>query len=158
MASANKEGNYINKCFYAKTMKIKDLMTREVFTCAAEDPVISVVKKMIDQDIGMLVVVEDNLSKKPIGILSDRDILNRIVLKKADAAKITAEQIATKKIISIVETASINEATTLMKKNKVKKLVVLDSMDNLVGIISQSDVVKQFISISEQLADLSASL
>ncbi len=139
-------------------MKVRDLMTKEVFICAAEDPVINVVKKMMDQDIGMLVVVEDNLSKKPIGVVSDRDILSRVVLKKADAAKITAEQISTKKLISIAETASINEATILMKKNKVKKLVVLDTMDNLVGIISQSDVVKQFISISEQLADLSASL
>ncbi len=139
-------------------MKVRDLMTKDVFTCAAEDPVMNVAKKMMDQDVGMLVVVEDNLSKKPIGVISDRDILNRVVLKKIDPAKTTAEQVATKKIISIAEGASINEATELMKKNKVKKLVVLDNMDNLIGIISQSDVVKQFISISEQLADLSASL
>ncbi len=139
-------------------MKVKDLMTKTVFTCAAEDPVIAVAKKMMDQDIGMLVVVEDNLSKKPMGVISDRDILSRVVLKKIDPAKITAEEIATKKIIAIAETATINEATALMKRNKVKKLVVIDDRDNLQGILSQSDVVKQFISISEQLADLSASL
>ena len=139
-------------------MKVKDLMTRTVFTCAAEDPVLTVAKKMMDQDIGMLVVIDDNLSKKPIGVISDRDILNRVLLKKLDPAKVTAEEIATKKIISVIETATINEATALMKKNKIKKLVVLDSLGNLQGIISQSDVVKQFISISEQLADLSSSL
>lgn len=79
-------------------------------------------------------------------------------MKKIDPAKITAEEIATKRIITIAETATINEATALMKKNKIRKLVVVDAMDNLRGILSQSDVVKQFISISEQLADLSASL
>lgn len=139
-------------------MKVKDLMTQTVFTCAAEDPVLAVAKKMMDQDVGMLVVVDDNLSKKPIGVISDRDILSRVVLKKIDPAKITAEEIATKRIITIAETATINEATALMKKNKIRKLVVVDAMDNLQGILSQSDVVKQFISISEQLADLSASL
>ena len=139
-------------------MRVKDLMTKTVFICAAEDPVIVVAKKMMDQDVGMLVVVDDNLSKKPIGVISDRDVLNRVLLKKLDPAKMTAEEIATKKIVSISETATINEATALMKKNKIKKLVVLDDLDDLKGILSQSDVVKQFISISEQLADLSASL
>lgn len=139
-------------------MKVKELMTKTVFTCAAEDPVLAVAKRMMDQDVGMLVVVEDNLSKKPIGVISDRDILSRVVLKKIDPAEITADEIATKKIITIVETATINEATALMKKNKIRKLVVIDGNDNLQGILSQSDVVKQFISISEQLADLSASL
>jgi len=139
-------------------MKVKELMTKEVFTCAADDPVLSVAKKMMDQDVGMLVVVDDNLSKRPIGVLSDRDILNRVLLKKNDPGKMTAEEIATKKLITIQETASITEATALMKRSKVKKLVVLDAMGNLTGIISQSDIVKQFVAISEQLADLTASL
>ncbi|MBI1973156.1 CBS domain-containing protein [Candidatus Woesearchaeota archaeon] len=139
-------------------MKVKELMTKNVLTCAAEDPVFNVVKKMVDQDVGLLVVVEDNLSKRPIGVLSDRDILDRVFLKKGDPLKTTAADVATKKIISIGPTATMAEASAMMKKNKVKRLAVLDEMGNLVGIISQTDFMKQFIAITDQLADLSSGL
>ena len=141
-----------------KTMKVKDLMTRDVLTCAADDPIVNVARKMIEQDRGLLVVIEDNLSKKPIGVLSDRDLINRVLIKKLDPQKTTADQIATKKMISIDPNAALVDATAIMKKSKVKRVVVLDDMGNLVGLLSQSDIIKQFLAIKDQLADLSAGL
>lgn len=139
-------------------MKVSDLMSRDVFTCALDDPVLNVTKKMLDQDLGLLVVVEDNLAKRPTGVVTDQDILEKVIMKKLDPSKVTAGQIATKKIVSIQPTASITDATAAMKKNKVKRLIVIDNLGNLTGIISQTDFIKQFVKIRDQLVDLSSGL
>jgi len=137
-------------------MKVKELMVKDVLTCAKDDPILNVAKKMIDHDIGMLIVIEDNLSKKPIGVLSDRDILSRVLIQKKDPYKISADQVATKKIISISPDSSLDEAISLMRKNKIKRLIVIDNLGNLVGIISKSDIIKQFLEIRKQLVDLAS--
>lgn len=136
-------------------MKVKELMVKDVLTCAKDDPILDVAKKMIDHDVGMLIVIEDNLSKKPIGVLSDRDILNKVLIQKKDPSKIPADQVATKKIISISPDLTLDKAVELMKKNKIKRLIVIDELGNLVGIISKSDIIKQFLEIRKQLVDLS---
>ncbi len=136
-------------------MKVKELMVKDVLTCARDDPVFNVAKKMIDQDIGMLVVVEDHLSKKPVGVISDHDIMSKVLLKKLEPSKTTAGQIATKGIIAILPDATIEKAVDMMKKNDVKRLVVMDDLGYLVGILSRSDIIKQFLEIRKQLVDLS---
>jgi len=139
-------------------MKVKELMIKNVFTCAKDDPILDVAKKMIDHDLGMLIVVEDNLSKKPIGVLSDRDIINRVMIKKLDSNKTTAGQVCTKKIISINPESAVNDAVDVMKKNNIKRLVVLDDYGNLVGIISKDDFIKQFLEIRKKLVDIAPAL
>lgn len=136
-------------------MKVKELMVKDVLVCSKDDPILDVAKKMIDHDVGMLIVVEDNLSKKPFGVLSDRDILNKILINKKDPSKTTAGQICTKSIISITPDSILEKAVELMKKNKIKRLVVIDDLGNLAGIISKSDIIKQFLEIRKQLVDIS---
>lgn len=136
-------------------MKVKELMIKDVLTCAEEDTIIQTAKRMSDQDVGMLIVVEDNLSKKPTGVISDRDILNKVTLKKLDPAKTKVKDICTKRIISITPDTELNKAVEIMNKNKIKRLVILDSLGNLVGIISKSDLIKQFSDIKKQLMDFS---
>ncbi|MEK6861205.1 MAG: CBS domain-containing protein [Nanoarchaeota archaeon] len=135
-------------------MKVKELMIKNVLTCAKDDSIINVAKKMVDHNVGMLVVIEDNLSKKPIGVLSDRDIISKIVVNKKDPSKITADQISTKKIISVTPELFLDKAVETMNKNKIKRLIVIDDLGNLVGIISKADIIKQFLEIRKQLVDL----
>lgn len=139
-------------------MKVREMMTKNVITCASEDPCGTVAKKMIEQDLGLLIVVEDNLTKRPIGVISDRDIISRILLKKADPNQVTAGEIATKKLISIKESSTVGEAATMMRKCKVKRLVVIDDTGMLVGILSQSDFIKEFLAIKDQLVDLAVGM
>lgn len=130
-------------------------MIKQVLTCAQDDPVIFVAQKMIDHDVGLLVVVEDNLSKHPVGVITDRDLIERVVLKKLDPSKTVAGSLMTKKVVSVQPEASIAIAADLMKKNKLKRLIVVDSLGNLAGIISNSDFLKHFLDIRKQLLDFS---
>ena len=136
-------------------MQVKEVMSRNVVTCTKEESVLDITKRLLKYNIGMLVVVEDNISKIPIGVVTDRDVLNRVVLKGLDPKKTKVGDILTENIISIGMKEHLATAVDKMKKNKVKRLVVLDEAGSLVGIISNSDIIKQFLEIRQQLLDLS---
>mgnify|MGYP001564317913 CR=1 FL=1 len=136
-------------------MQVKEVMSKNVVTCTSEETVSEITKRLMKYDIGMLVVVEDNISKVPIGVITDRDVLNRVVLKELDAKKTKVGDVLTEKIVSIGEKEHLATSVDKMKKNKVKRLVVLDEAGSLVGIISNSDIIKQFLEIRQQLLDLS---
>ena len=136
-------------------MKVRELMIKNVITCAKDDPIHDVARKMVDHNIGMLIVLEDNTSQKPAGVLSDRDLITEILLKHLNPQESTAEQAMTKELISVSPESDINEAVKIMDKNKIKRLVVIDDLQNLVGIISKADLIKQFLNIRKQLVEFS---
>ncbi|MEK6839821.1 MAG: CBS domain-containing protein [Nanoarchaeota archaeon] len=136
-------------------MQVKEVMSKNVVTCTSEETVSEITKRLMKYDIGMLVVVEDTISKMPIGVVTDRDVLNRVLLKNLNAEKTSVANILTKSIISINVNESLAHAVETMRKNKVKRLVVLDESKMLVGIISNSDIIKQFLEIRQKLLDLS---
>ena len=136
-------------------MQVKEVMSKNVICCTKEETVLEIAKRLMKYDIGMLVVIEDTLSKTPVGVVTDRDILNRVVIKDLDTQKTKISEILTKNIISIGVNESLATAVDKMKKNKVKKLVVLDESGELAGILSNSDIIKQFLEIRQKLVDLS---
>ena len=135
-------------------MRVKDLMVRDVLTCAKDDPVLAAAKKMLDHNVGMLVVVEDHLSKKPMGVVSDRDLLDRALVKKIKVDSTAVEKVMSKKLISVGPQESMEKAVELMKKNGIKRLVVIDDLGALVGILSKEDVIRQILDIRRQLLDM----
>lgn len=136
-------------------MQVKEVMSRNVVTCTKEESVLDITKRLLKYNIGMLVVVEDNISKIPIGVVTDRDVLNRVVIKGLDPKKTKVGDVLTENIISIGMKEHLATAVDKMKKNKVKRLIVLDEAGSLVGIISNSDIIRQFLEIRQQLLDLS---
>ena len=135
-------------------MRVKDLMVRDVLTCAKDDPVLAAAKKMLDHNVGMLVVVEDHLSKKPMGVVSDRDLLDRALVKKIKVDSTAVEKVMSKRLISVGPQESMEKAVELMKKNGIKRLVVIDDLGALVGILSKEDVIRQILDIRRQLLDM----
>src|SRR3989344_763500 len=135
-------------------MKVKDLMVRDVLTCAKDDPVLAAAKKMLDHNVGMLVVVEDHLSRKPMGVVSDRDLLDRALVKKIKVDSTAVEKVMSKRLISVGPQESMEKAVELMKKNGIKRLVVIDDLGALVGILSKEDVIRQILDIRRQLLDM----
>ncbi len=133
--------------------KVKELMIKNVFVISGEDTVLDTAKMIEKYDVGLLVVVEDMLTRRPIGILSDRDIITKVVIKSLNPAKTYVKDIMTKNIITANPNEELQKAIEKMKKNKVKRLPVIDDDDTLVGIISFSDVVKKFAEFKKKLIE-----
>ncbi|MEM3773815.1 MAG: CBS domain-containing protein [Candidatus Bathyarchaeia archaeon] len=130
---------------------VRDVMSKNVRVVRPDSSVKEVVATMNKFDIGSVVVVQGD---RPVGIITERDILRRIVEPCLAPETLTARQIMTSPVVTIDENASINEAAKLMAKKGIKRLLVTRNNDELVGIITFTDIVTKvpdMLSILEEL-------
>ena len=119
------------------SLKVKDLMVENVITIGAEVPVREAVKIMNRHEIGSLVVVKD---KKPIGIVTERDMLKRVLSTTRDPRALEVCEIMSKPLVVMEPEMNIGDAVKLMFEHKIKKLPVVKG-EHLVGIVSLTDVI-----------------
>jgi CBS domain-containing protein len=93
---------------------------------------------MTEKHIGSLIANRDGL---PFGIITERDLMEKIVAQGADPTKVTIGEIMTAPLATIDASASLVDAARKMVEKRVKRLVVTEH-DNIIGIISQTDVVQ----------------
>jgi CBS domain-containing protein len=93
---------------------------------------------MTEKHIGSLIANRDGL---PFGIITERDLMEKIVAQGADPSKVTIGEIMTAPLATIDASASLVDAARKMVEKRVKRLVVTEH-DNIIGIISQTDVVQ----------------
>jgi len=130
---------------------VRDVMSKDVKVVQPNSSVREVAAKMNKFNIGSIVVVQ---GEKPVGVISERDILRRVVEPCLSPEALTARQVMTSPVVTINETASIEEAAKLMAKKKVRKIPVMNEQ-KLVGIVTFTDIVNKVlttISILEALA------
>ncbi len=117
---------------------VKDIMTATVKTTSPDADVQSAVQLMKKFKIGSVVVVEE---EKPIGIITDRDILERVLEPGLNAKTTKIEEIMSSPPISIGQSETLDKAVELMKSNKIKKLLVMDN-EEMVGIVTARDFMR----------------
>jgi len=93
---------------------------------------------MSEKHIGSLIANRDGL---PFGIVTERDLMEKIVAQGADPAKVTVSEIMTAPLATIEASSSLIDAARKMVEKRVKRLVVTEH-DKIIGIISQTDVVQ----------------
>lgn len=125
---------------------VKDIMVSPVLTISEERSVQEAAKLMGKRRRGCLIVTRRG---RPVGILSDSDIIKRVVAKDAKPSKIKVKEVMSSPLITIGPEDDILTAVRKMKKNNIHRLPVV-SRGKLVGIISLSDVART----SPELLDL----
>ena len=118
--------------------KARDIMQKNVITIELEKTAQYASTILKDNDISFLVVVEDS---KPVGIVSERDIVRKIVAENKEASKIQLESIMSKKFKWVEPNSSIESAVQKMLNNNIRRLVVLEN-DKLAGVITQTDLTE----------------
>ena len=134
---------------------VRDAMVTNVKTARVDDSVLDAVKKMNKFRIGSIVVVSGD---RPVGIITERNILQRVVESGIDPMVIKAREIMSAPLITIESHVPLEEAARLMVRHGVKKLPVVDD-GKLVGMITTSDLVRASpiqISIVEELLKVRA--
>jgi CBS domain-containing protein len=116
---------------------VKDIMTKDVVTIGADKTVFEAAALMSEKSLGCLPII---INGYPVGIITERDIVRRIVAKRASLDTKLVE-VMTKSLITVDPDTSIKEAARLMSKNKIHRLPVLKK-SQLVGIVVASDFVR----------------
>ncbi|MEM5874969.1 MAG: CBS domain-containing protein [Candidatus Aenigmatarchaeota archaeon] len=148
-------------------MLVKECMTTRVITISPDSEILDAVKLMVENNISGLIVLDKN--NKVVGVISESDIVNALkssfpeisitsnislslllLLKRGleaymeakKLAKLKVKDLMTKKVFSVKPEDTIEEAARIMSEKDVKRLPVIDENNNLVGIISRSDILK----------------
>jgi CBS domain-containing protein len=116
---------------------IRQVMTRGVETISAASTLEEAAKKMRTHNVGILPVLEN---EKLTGVITDRDIVLRAVSARLRPEMTRVRDIMTSRVISCYEDQDITNASLLLEKNFIHRLVVLDRNENLAGLVSLSDI------------------
>ena len=111
---------------------------RQVYTVSPDTTVYDALKLMAEKEIGALVVVESGIM---VGIFSERDYARKVILKGRNSLATLVREIMTTKVVHASPRKKIRKCLSLMTKNHVRHLPVLQD-DQLVGIISIEDIVR----------------
>jgi CBS domain-containing protein len=117
--------------------KARDIMTGSPECIGENETIIDAAKKLASLDIGSMPICgEDNRLK---GMLTDRDIVVKVLAVGKDPATCTAGEFGEGKPVTIGADDSVSDALKIMAEHKVRRLPVIDGQD-LVGIVSQADI------------------
>ena len=121
-------------------MELKDIITDNVETVAPQASLQEAATTMLTRDLGWMPVEENG---KIVGVITDRDIVIRGVATGMDPETGTVEEVMTREVFSCSIDDSFEDACALMEDEQVRRLVVLDEDEGLVGIISLADIALQ---------------
>ncbi len=121
-------------------MSVGRICTREVDTAQPDESIWQVAERMHQRAVGTLVVVDDD--QNTVGIITDRDLVERVLAKGLDPNSTTVADVMTQPPNTVAEQCTIEDAIALMRREKCRRLPVVDIHKKLVGLLSLDDVLQ----------------
>ena len=121
-------------------MKVRDAMTAQVVTGRPTDTIREIARIMSEVDTGAVPICEGT---RVVGLVTDRDIVLRVVAEGVDAS-VPVSQVMTDSVQTCREDDSLAHAADQMAELQMRRLVVLDRNDKLVGILSLGDIATEY--------------
>lgn len=135
-------------------MTVGKVCVREVVYAEPEESAREVARRMRSEGVGTLVVIDDD--RRPVGMVTDRDLTTRVLADDRDPDRTFVEEIMTSNPETIRESTAIERALDKMKSRRVRRIIVVDDDDKLVGLLALDDVLdllaEEFTTIGELLS------
>ena len=144
--------------YMGSELRVGDIMTKLVVVVPFGKTASDVAKLMKKNTVGSVIVVEDKAGKHAKGIITERDIVYKILAKGDDPYKAKVEEIMSKPLRVIRPDTTIEDAAKAMRENRIKRLPVVNDDNELIGILSEGDIMKIFpvvVDLIEERASLS---
>jgi len=120
--------------------KCRDIMTRDVVTATAESTIVDVARLMKNADIGPILIVDNEASNTLVGIVTDRDIVMKVIADGQDANTTRVGEVMSKKLVTCRADDDVDVAMKSMAQFQLRRIPVVEDNMRLVGIISQADL------------------
>ena len=120
--------------------KCADLMTKEPVCCLPTDTAARAAQLMKDADVGPIPVVENEQSKRLVGIVTDRDLALKVVAEGRDPNAAKVEEVMTREPLTCRPEDDARKAVDLMAERQLRRIPVVDEGGKIVGIVAQADV------------------
>lgn len=126
--------------YFIELKNISKVMTKHVVTLQKEDSVRAALAMMAKHSISCVVVEDDT---RPVGIITETDAV-RLFRKGVDLTTISVKEVMSQPVTTISFDVSVHEAAITMNREKIRRLVIIDSEDRIVGLVTQYDIIKNF--------------
>ncbi len=122
-------------------MLIKEIMTKNPACCTSDTSLQEVAKMMVDNDCGCIPVVDSEAQKKPIGMITDRDITTRTVAEGKNPLDLTAADAMSNDAVTVTPDTSVEDCSNLMEDKQIRRVAVVDENGGCCGMVALADVV-----------------
>ncbi|PIT84925.1 CBS domain-containing protein [Candidatus Micrarchaeota archaeon CG10_big_fil_rev_8_21_14_0_10_45_29] len=131
-------------------VNISECMTEGVHTLDVGDSALAAAKLLKEKEVGSIIITDGG---DAVGILTERDIIYKIVAAGQDAKKVKLKDVMSSPLKAISTSNTVQDAALAMKENKIKRLPVLDKSGKLVGIVSEGDLLRVYPGIVDIMAE-----
>ena len=128
------------------TTTIEEVMRKDIIKLTPEDTVAKAAREMSKKDLGCIVIVEDS---KPTGVVTERDIVKRVISKGKKPSKVKLGSVMSSPVITVDYDSSIHEASKIISEENVRRLIVTKN-DEIVGIVTSIDLLNYAPEIFEE--------
>jgi len=122
-----------------KSMTIGRICVRSTDVTVASDSVQLAARRMLDRNVGSLVVVNED--HEPIGIVTDRDLTLRVLAEGLEPATLTVGQVMSRGVHVVNETTPIEDVLRVMRSGPYRRIPVVDASGRLVGLVTLDDIL-----------------
>ena len=126
---------------------INDKDIKELLTVDSKKPVIEALTIMAEYKIGALIVTNESTM---VGVISERDYAREIILEGRSSKDTKVEEIMTKKVLTLSAEDKLEKGLEIMTQKRIRHMPVMDGKE-IVGMVSQGDLVKEMISYQKEL-------
>lgn len=120
--------------------KCNEVMTKDPACCLPNDMVANAAKLMKSGNVGSIPVVENEQTKRLVGIITDRDLALKIVAEGHDAKSTRVEAVMTRTVVTCHAEDDLQKALDAMAGHQLRRIPVVDQDGQVIGIIAQADV------------------
>ena len=124
-------------------MQVKEIMTGSPACCTPDTSLQEVAQKMVENDCGCIPVVEDEVSMKPVGVVTDRDIICRTVAEGRNPREMTAGDCMSSPVVTVTPETSVDDCCNTMEENQIRRVPVVDEEGGCCGMVAQADIARK---------------
>jgi CBS domain-containing protein len=123
-------------------MKVKEIMSKDPACCTRESSLQDVAILMSEHDCGEIPVVDNMQSKRPVGVVTDRDITIRTVALGKNPLELRARDCMSSPAVTVTPETTVDDCCALMEDNQLRRVPVVDESGCCCGIVSQADIAR----------------
>ena len=123
-------------------MQVREIMTDEPACSTPDASLQQVARMMVDQDCGEIPIVESKTSKRPVGVVTDRDITTRTVAQGRNPLEMTARECMTTPVVTVTPDMEVESCCQILEQHQVRRVPVVDERGRICGMVSQADIAK----------------
>lgn len=131
---------------------ISSLMTKNIIVAEQTTNIIGISRIMSNNDIGSVVIVDNLNSRKPVGIITERDVIRSIGMLQPHQLVVPVRKHMSHPLITLASNATISDAMKLMYEKKIRRIIILEH-DKLAGIVTDKDIFRYLVENKDLLTD-----